>query len=815
MIIDERYPTANDQYFGVGIPAGTYTEENTGRFHGFSPLTQEAYWLGYIAYDNLPMVMRHCRKASDSDNYIVIEDTVVDNYPCGYIAEGDSARIYIENGSYVNAQYLNAPRFVNNLHPEYNGFFVPSNLSDADSPNLYFLHYLTLDGSVVPKSYSSFMSGQLVYFNNTHNNGLLGMLEFMQGDRSITLSVTEDNVTYTFDLEMDSQLAETGSTQVVSNEYPDAILTVFLNYVRLPQTWYINGDTCGARGYNFSAKVKYDNGDEIIDYNVCLGAMSYAYVTPIILWYKSVYDNDIQRFNAHSLTYYDGGGFTGTFSKTEVDGLSETTGYLFNGNLVVWGRNNRREFAQVITGDDLYRMFALMFRVDTTQASTVSTATYVDGTTYATDVDENDQFLARLKTGNITDPTFKDGLRKWQYSSILADVFDEDEVPPYEPPTPPVDGEESGDRITPQIRYFTGTTNFITQYAMKNVHVSTFGHLLWTSWVDSLLEPTDMWKNFVLAGQSFLNTGSVNVSDAIQFIVSLKLFPFSIPNTTLDSLTNSVIIGTGAFPIEVENIYRINSPLIYLDFGTVTVPRPYGDFKDYDNMHISLVLPYCGTSELNAGDVIGRQLRCRYAIDLQSGSCTAMVTTWDSEGELYPVAQLDGQIGCTIPLTATNTGQLASRILTDASNVAAQLTGGLSDKLHSAGDVVASGGKSLGDGSSVSPLTDPDFYNSVAKGTGDIANALSRPAISCPSISGGAGLASFIQPKSPFVQMRYGLYDAPNNYAHTEGSPSTDSGTLSSYSGYVVCHNVDVSSLTCHTDEKASIKAALESGVYV
>lgn len=803
MIIDERYETASDQYFGVGIPAGTYTEENTARVHGFSPLTQEAYWLGYIAYDNLPMVMRHCRKASDSDNYIVMEDTVVDNYPCGYIADGDSTRIYIENGSYVNAQYLNAPRFVNNLHPEYNGFFVPSNLSDADSPSLYFLHYLTLGGSVVPKSYSSFMSGQLVYFNNTHNDGLLGMLEFMQGNRSITLSVTEDNVTYTFDLEMDSQLAETGSTQVVSNEYSDAVLTVFLNYVRLPQTWYINGDTCGARGYNFSAKVKYDNGEEIIGYNVCLGAMSYAHVTPIILWYKSVYDNDIQRFNAHSLTYYDGGGFTGTFSKTEVDGLSETTGYLFNGNLVVWGRNNRREFAQVITGDDLYRMFALMFRVDTTQNSTVSTATYVDGITYATDVDKNDQFLARLKTGNITDPTFKDGLRKWQYSSILADIFDEDEIPPYEPePEPGPTPQETEPKypgfptLGPSTRYIpTAGVNF---YALNSSLVTDFVQRLWS-------QPKSFYEAIQIAGNQ--------VDSIFDYIQSFRYYPLKYDFSSEDSYP--VIFGTGAVLKEANgdtNFQLRGTPLIQniVTAGewnlNASIYHWRNNFLDYSPyLKMSIYLPFAGTIELSPEavashtDISAATISLLASFDIETGTITYYVVNQAN----VILAQKTAKVAIDLPLSGNNSAEQSASILRAQFSTIKQLLGAGSNIVSGA---ATSGlvGAAAGAVSTLGSLGDMYLQNSLA-----------QRAIPVEVQGMGGTFSALAGGQYPYITINRQKVSNPPNYAHTTGYLVEGTYRISSLNGLTVCRNVDVSGIGQATDkEKAEIKKILESGFY-
>lgn len=403
---------------------------------------------------------------------------------------------------------------------------------------------------------------------------------------------------------------------------------------------------------------------------------------------------------------------------------------------------------------------------------------------------------------------------EWMKGNINESEYSEEDKP--EPEVP--DEEEIGDRVPPQIRYFTGTSEFITQYAMTNLQVSQFGHLLWTTWVDALNEPTDMWKNFKLAFGSYLNTGSIDFSEALKCIVSLKMFPFAIPNTQHDVLVNYIQIGSGAYPIEVQNTYKVMSPLIYLDFGTVHIPNTFGDFRDYDEMDITAVLPYCGTAKLNPGDVVGRDIRCRYAIDLQSGACTAIITSWGNPtdiggiGEMYAVAQLNGQIGHDIPLSATNSGQLAARRLQDATSFAGmyfdsvKYKAGIAQALLSGQDKVETIGNGIIDGG-----------NMVLNNVNKFANFVSQPAIASPMLSGGGGLSSFIQPRTPFIQMRYGIYPKVGNYNHTVGTPSSSSARLSEYigNGFIVCNNVDVSSLTCHNDEKAAIKTALESGVFI
>lgn len=440
-------------------------------------------------------------------------------------------------------------------------------------------------------------------------------------------------------------------------------------------------------------------------------------------------------------------------------------------------------------------------------------------THYTTDINVNKYNESNSPTGEILNGAYNDiisMLRNWQLEQVNLYIDDfnvGEDLPPYEPPSPPGDDEESGDSIDNQYRYYTAS-RFITQYALTRSQLELFGQKLWTSWADTLGDPTEMWKNFkiLLTGG---DTGSVDISSALDFIVSLRVFPYDLTDSLMQNV-DGIRLGTGHYPLNVGIVKKMVSLVQYVDFGSIFVPKPFGDFRDYSNISISVVLPYCGTAMLNPGDVIGRNLSCTYAIDLQSGACTAFVQVSapsDTGERHYNVVEMSGQIGFLLPVTATNSGQIMSQRITDAANIVKAITAPINEAPIL--DAIV-GGKDpdLSKASNVAPilgLLDESVPNTVSS----IANALSRPAISCPSLGGGSGISAFYQPAQPYIQMRYGIYAEPDNYNHSVGKPSTGSASLSNYKGFTVCSNVDVSSLTCHADEKRSIKEFLESGVYL
>lgn len=449
-------------------------------------------------------------------------------------------------------------------------------------------------------------------------------------------------------------------------------------------------------------------------------------------------------------------------------------------------------FYSLYTPRDIYNYLCLYHKHTATPSDNYSAADTVTVFT-AQDMPTFDTVSGTLSEIGIR-------LRPWQIPGIdiKSNTFTPEDIP--EPTPEPGDDEESGDTIDFVMRSFSGASNFITNYAMTRYHVGVFGNRLWTSWADSLGNPTEMIKNiriFYTGG----DTGSIDIGSVMPFIVSMKIFPFDLSNF-IGYETNGIKIGTGHYPIEVPGCWYLPRSSVYVSCGTVTIPRIFNDFRDYENMNIMCYVPYCGTVELNPGDVIGRTLSCTYGVDLQSGGCTAYIIVDNN----YPVATISGQMGSSVPLTATNSGQLMSQRLSDISGASA-LIGNTTMQVQRESERPHPKQANM----------DSAIVGAVLQAADSVPQRFRRSAISCPTMSAGNGLDAFAQPPTPYIQMRYGIYDLPANYKHSIGRISTKSNKLSEYkdTGFITCSNVDTSPLTCHNDEKAAIKAALESGVYI
>jgi len=437
-------------------------------------------------------------------------------------------------------------------------------------------------------------------------------------------------------------------------------------------------------------------------------------------------------------------------------------------------------------------------------------------------------------------------LQPWQKPAydISEDEFDVDsdlpgggggggDTPSPEPRDLPHD---EGDPAGLQNRSLSAPTGFITQYALTYSEVSTVGLNLWTSW---LTNNTDVWKNFFLPYQQ--DFGTLNISAAMETIISLRAYPFEFPLDVLLPAPNGVRMGTGHTDFLGSSTMAIMTTICKIPLGECEVKpeSPYDDFRDMYNASISCFLPYCGSVELNPAEVIGRTLKCYYLVDFQSGGCTAVITMVGDKGE-YILASKSGQIGFTLPVTATNAGQLAARTMSDAVQTIGTIGGFFFDVAGSIGrsaESAVKAGAGAESGAVDSESTGMTVTESLGVGksgfkTGlqlanQVLNRLSRSGVDIPMISGGSGAEAMFFPDTAIVTIRRGKYAKPENYPHSQGHLNGSSNTISYYkgswgdyspqTGKGLCKftGVDTTGLTCHEDERAEILAILESGIYL
>lgn len=496
--------------------------------------------------------------------------------------------------------------------------------------------------------------------------------------------------------------------------------------------------------------------------------------------------------------------------------------YYTGGWMSVGGRNLwRYATRRVVDFDVLYFYFGMFNRCIDPDDSTAPTDRYVTG-----------DYIS-IYQNNIPKPEFivYDGnydpivprLMEWQqYGHDISedDYAPEDPTPPgpgpRPEPVPPGSDENGGDDITlPSIAGLGGGFGFTTQYALRGSQLEQLGQALWAGFDTNNPDIDAYLQNFVYRVDP--STGSVNMADIMSFFISLRAYPMPLGNlASITAAGTDMYIGAGTAPLRksdgttpfTQPIHTLDSYLEEVDAGSVSVPFWFGDYRDYST-EIILYLPYCGTAELNPGDVMGGTLTATYVVDLSTGSCTAyvMCSTWD--GKNYPVAVLPGQMGVDIPITATNAGRVGARLLGDRINVAENILSGVKSGITGIGAVM-SGNFAGAVRSGVQTFLDTSLNEQKL-----LAGMAERGAISAPMLSGGRGLAAFKNPMTAYVQVRSPFYAVPDNYADTVGNPAAVAVTIGSCSGFCKFYNVDVTGITTDADDQQAIRAALETGIII
>lgn len=458
------------------------------------------------------------------------------------------------------------------------------------------------------------------------------------------------------------------------------------------------------------------------------------------------------------------------------------------------------------TIDDLLKYiagFGMAFMIGTAQINESTRHGIYNDNVYAPLLDEHNVYHGEFTHGaaNPDNPFFS-----------INSINDSDFEPSDDPePVPRDENENVGDKITrPATLGAGGTLGFITQYALRAADVTELGGLLWTS-----IFTSDYWKNYMFS--LALDTGSLDLASILNFFISLRVYPFPLVNVpSYAQFGQDMYIGTGIMPLHfANNLHTINNYCDYVPGGSARVwtSNFYGDWRDYTNTEIILYIPYCGTVQLNPGDVVGNTVSVQYAVDFATGGCIAYVDLETGDGAGYPIAALPGQMGADIPLTATAAGQVAARLAGDAMNIAGLIGRGESEFIG--GSVGAFGAAATGNiGGTVNALASlagapADMYGGLAR---QAVNMLSRGAVSAPMLGGARGFASFGAPQTPYIQIRRGIY--PDFGADIMGNATAGVYTVGDLSGFV-SGEIKTDSLTCSDYEKSQIKQLISNGIYV
>ena len=333
-----------------------------------------------------------------------------------------------------------------------------------------------------------------------------------------------------------------------------------------------------------------------------------------------------------------------------------------------------------------------------------------------------------------------------------------------------------------------GTNNsrgvFAVDYCMSRSGLASLGGDFFS---ETYLE--DMKKGLELYGNNPMNS-----------VLQCLYFPFDISSIYSVSGVEFVHFGSYNHPVSGYGINKVLFNTGLKDLGTTHILPTFRNFLDYTATEIYAYLPYIGWVNLDVNKYMDTDLNIKYAVDLHSGECTAMLF---SNGRLMDC--YDGQIGIKQPITSEDMSAYFMAQIQGIKGATGAVTGGA---INGAGVGAKGGAYGAAAGAIVG-----GGLGAVNAGVTLYGLAKMRPQLF--SSGGYSGALGANLPQYPIIVFCIHDCEEPVNLLQTHGKPSNKSGRIQDFSGFLSVNSVNLICGTATNDEKDEILSYLASGVII
>lgn len=354
---------------------------------------------------------------------------------------------------------------------------------------------------------------------------------------------------------------------------------------------------------------------------------------------------------------------------------------------------------------------------------------------------------------------------------------------------------------------------FNRTYAMTAIQIRALADFLWNADDDKM---TEIIEGLALYGENPLNG-----------LIDCRLYPFDLSGISISG--QEIIVGRVNTQVYGRKI--LNTANVVFDLGTCKFMKYFNNFLDYAPYTTGrLFLPYCGLVPIDTAEFMGKEISCKLIVDLITGACCCCIFL---DGILTITA--NGICGIEISMTGTDSSSYANAVVSSFANGIVGVVGAGAGALG--GAKLASVGSSMMKSTSlINSLSNTrlDTYNkglgikhagqgaAVASGAGGMLSAAqsfweaqTTPVQYAQRGSSTPSCETWL-PQYPFFIVDSPITDIPSGYGHNVGFACIETGTLSSFSGFTICSNVDTSGFAQATEaERAELKQLLEAGVFL
>ena len=338
-------------------------------------------------------------------------------------------------------------------------------------------------------------------------------------------------------------------------------------------------------------------------------------------------------------------------------------------------------------------------------------------------------------------------------------------------------------------------------YVLDSANVEKLGDDLWT--ICDGLSAGDFEHFDGKIKDEFLTT------NPIDSIIALKRFPFNIPHTFNP---NKVAVQLGKSTGTAQG-YRTYEILFGVNFKGVDIFPRFGDcFLDYSPYtKYELYIPFCGTIEINAGDILGHKLNCQLLIDLLTGSCIAYIMA-----DQLVIGTAKGSCGVDMQMSGAQTATMNANIFNGILNAQ------LAETQH-----ITSIGKI-----SLNPFKWYENIEVAETRQLQTQHDITHMVVPLHKMGSASPLLSWVQEFNARLMIYYPEGDAITSaippelnaaavasFGHIKGFATATPGKVSSFQRRgkqcYLSGNIVADSIPCTDNERQRIIAAFNSGVYL
>lgn len=281
------------------------------------------------------------------------------------------------------------------------------------------------------------------------------------------------------------------------------------------------------------------------------------------------------------------------------------------------------------------------------------------------------------------------------------------------------------------------------------------------------------------------------LSDPLSMMLSVYQLPISGVGSATTFKLGGIELEASGTPISCN---KITARYASLTFGEIWLKEVWGTAKDYTDIELSIFLPFCGEKSLDPEIVVAGKLSLSGYLDMWTGDVVYLLKVKKSTSAGYFTTE-------SVPYRWTG-------------NCAKKFPIGRVDTTGAIMNLVASGLQIAG-GAALSAATgNAAGLVGAAAGAANMLGTGVRPNVqSSGNVSGAAGYMDFTY---PYLMIKRGVPQYPNNWRAHIGAPRYQEFLIASLTGFTSFAEVHVDSVTGATNaEKTMIENELKSGVYL